>query len=283
MSTIRVPTDPDSRDTASLSKNMSDFNHIEQQWFNIDYRVVDDIDSIIGYVYNVKYSDLKKYVRDVDNFLDDINLYNDEAFEEIRGSSYQFDSIQNEFLLRIGRMTLDTNTRNENKEKEMIRSLLFLMEFDINSELILEEQKHLEISVGKEHELIYGDTFVGRADIVLLSGNDCICLVIEVKSNQATTFQIMQLVGYMIASLQQNYKSLDQIFPERMIGILVTGFDLKFCSLEVSEPYLDELKISLPNNNRATLREYGPFDIRNNQHRGSILTSLDTIKRYVSQ
>ena len=116
----------------------------------------------------------------------------------------------------------------------------------------------------------------------MLSGNKCICLIVEIKSHLNEYFEDMQLVGYMIASLQENYNYLGQVFPRRMIGIMVRGFKFIFYSLELSESYMDELKYSLPNDNKGILREYGIFDIRNNQDRASIFMSLYAIKMYSS-
>ena len=82
----------------------------------------------------------------------------------------------------------------------------------------------------------------------------------ELKRDEDVSYNIMQLVGYMIASAQENYIERKVVFPNRMIGILVVGFNIKFCSLDISKDYLDELYYSLPNNNRCIFRISDTFD-----------------------
>ena len=48
---------------------------------------------------------------------------------------------------------------------------------------------------------------------MFIAGNSCICLVCETKTFEETDYNIMQLVGYMIASAQENYTQRKTIFP----------------------------------------------------------------------
>ena len=93
----------------------------------------------------------------------------------------------------------------------------------------------------------------------------------------------MQIVGYMIASIQENYEIRKAIFPPRMLGIMMTKFKLMFCSLELSENYLKELYHSFPNNNIGTFRLSRTYDIRNDNDRLNAFEQLVVLRRYLSE
>ena len=280
MSLIEVPKYYDKDDTVGVSKNISDFDDHEKAWFNIDYYYVYGLREVMNLNdYNTQ--SINQGQQKVHNFLTNVNLY-DDISSDIDNIRDEFNEDQLSFIVRINNM-IDEDERTEEEVREMVRSLLQLFEFDFSHNLHIYTERRIIINIGEYHE--NGESeIIGYADILLIAGNLCICLICEAKRYETTRIDLMQIVGYMIGSIQENYKRRRVIFPNKMLGIIICGFQVRFCSLEISEKYLKDLYYSLPeNDNRGSFNISNILDIRSEQDREILFENLVVLRRFLTE
>lgn len=192
----------------------------------------------------------------------------------------KLNTLQRRFLLKLKLVLLNNNPDfDTSSDKRYIDDLLMVLldicGFDDGLELIL-RPCYLRLNVGKE-------SFAAIADKEGRRGQEIAWLIQEDKHRKSSTFMHgdLQLACAIIAAAQQNYSLLQRIYPEKVLGIKVVADSFYFCSITMSEEYLEDLIDNLPKSS-TTMFVYPKKGLKLSdlEERKSILICLETMKRY---
>jgi len=194
---------------------------------------------------------------------------------------HDIDEDASSFLIKL-KLVLENSSqiadvlREERFIDDMMRELLRATKYD--------DAKHL-VMIPCSLKLVVGDrTFSAEADREGRLGLKIIWIMQENKHVDDTRYSKgdVQLVSCMIAACQTNYRRLDELYPEKMMGIKIKGDEIHFYSIQMKEEYLRQLYRGVPKV-EIGINKYPPkrgLRLSNPRERGETIHHLWTMRNY---
>lgn len=103
---------------------------------------------------------------------------------------------------------------------------------------------------------IGNESFAAIADMEGRRGAEITWILCEDKHLKTSTYKHgdIQLASGLIAAFQLNYNFLEEIYPERIIGIKVVASSFYFYSMQMNTSYINQLFEGLPNTDIQVLK-----------------------------
>ena len=128
--------------------------------------------------------------------------------------------------------------------------------------------------------------FSASADREGRRGLEIIWVMLENKHVDDTRYSEgdIQLISCMIAACQTNYRSLRELYPEKMLGIKIKGDEMYFYSFTMSEEYLKSLARGPPKSSIEVAKypDKKGLRISDPKDRKELLSYLWTMRQYSS-
>jgi len=185
---------------------------------------------------------------------------------------------QRKFLVKLRQVLINNDPDSEAPQCEkfvddLLSFMCDLAELDDGLELIL-RPCNLKLQINNE-------TFAAIADREGRRGQELAWIIQEDKHRKSSTYKHgdLQLACAMIAANQQNYNLLGEVYPAQIIGLKAVASSMYFCSMKISDTYLEELIEGLPSNS-VTMYKYPPdgLSLSNPGQRKHILENLTSIR-----
>jgi hypothetical protein len=188
---------------------------------------------------------------------------------------------QKKFLGKLHRVLLNNNigSTEPNFEKYIDELVYFLYDhggFDDGEDLTMQPCNHtLEIK---------NEPFAAQADREGKRGTEIVWILCEDKHRSSRKYKKgeTQIIACMIGAMQWNQSILNEVYPEKIIGIRVIGDRFCFYSATITEAYLEDLIKGMPKRDLDVMK-YPAGDglcISNISERHTILGCLSSLKYY---
>ncbi|CAG8474699.1 30861_t:CDS:2 [Racocetra persica] len=212
----------------------------------------------------------------VSSFKDSISNFVSHEEEVLRMKFYEKDSMRD-----ILEADVDHNIIPELQDYVLteIKDIDCVRRFNIRNypNLNKNQKKFLELEINENEFEVYADREGKR-------GAEIVWVLCEDKHKGAIKYKKWEahLVACMIAAAQWNYSMLDEVYPEKIVGIRVIGDKFCFYSANTDQSYLEDLLCGLPRNDlhvHKYPKGYG-FCISNANERLEVLACLSDLKSY---
>jgi hypothetical protein len=261
---MKIPLDDFRSSTSSFRKN-------EETAINVKIKTTTNINDIFE----------QKHISDINNNLIPLLLpeYNEAMIKAyIPSKDDNLSTHQRKFLVKLRQVLINNDPDSEAPQCEkfvddLLSFICDLAELDDGLELTL-RPCNLKLQIDTE-------IFAAIADREGRRGQELAWIIQEDKHRKSSTYKHgdLQLACAMIAANQQNYNLLGEVYPVQIIGLKAVASNIYFCSMKISETYLEELIVGLPSSS-VTMHKYPPdgLSLSNPSQREQILKHLTTIR-----